>query len=155
ARYAVPGDAADAGGNLLDCRHQRKGQHHGPADAVAELRAGLAVGADARGIVVRGAGDQAGAQRLSEGAEAQGLVRLGRRLVAAMLVFDMLGFRVVRHASDPAAATTIAPASRFRTLKGKKISRKTRLTLTLRQRAITRSSITEELPMTPTRRPFT
>src|SRR5262245_14502817 len=155
ARYAVPRDAADAGGNLLDRRHQRKAQQHGPADAVAELCAGLAVGAHPRGVVVGGAGGQAGAERFEEGADAEGLVPLARRLVAAMLVMDVLGFRVVRHASDPAAATTIASASRFRTLKGKKISRKTRLTLTLRQRAITRSSTTEELPMTPTRRTFT
>jgi hypothetical protein len=106
ARYAVPGDAADAGRNLLDRRHQRKAEQHRPADAVAELCAGLAVGADAGRVVVGGAGDQTGAERFEKGADAEGLVRLGRRLFGAMLVIDVLGFRVVRHASDPDAATT-------------------------------------------------
>jgi len=46
ARNAMAGDPPDPRGNFLDCRHQRKRQQHGPADAVAELRAGLAVGAD-------------------------------------------------------------------------------------------------------------
>ena len=77
ARYAVAGDAADARGNFLDRHHQRKRQQHGPADAVAELRAGLAVGADPRRIVVGRAGDQAGAERLQRIAEAKRLGGLG------------------------------------------------------------------------------
>jgi len=60
----MPGDAADPRRNFLDRHHQRKAQQHGPADAVTKLRAGLAVGADPRRIVVGGTGDQAGAERL-------------------------------------------------------------------------------------------
>src|SRR5262249_10454294 len=104
---------ADAGGNLLDRRHQRKGQQHGPADAAAKLRAGLTVGADTGGIVIGGAGDQAGAERFDEGAEAEGLVWFGRTLVAAMLVMGVPAFRVMRHASDPAAMTTRRLVIRF------------------------------------------
>ena len=47
----------------LDRDHQRQRQRHGPQHRVAELRAGLGIGGDAAGIVVRRAGDQAGAQR--------------------------------------------------------------------------------------------
>src|SRR5205814_9485444 len=83
AGYAVAGDAADPRRNLLDRRHQWKGQQHGPADAVTELRTGLAVGADTRGIVVGRAGDQPGAERFDELAEAEGWAGVGRRRVAA------------------------------------------------------------------------
>jgi hypothetical protein len=55
---AMSRGAAEAGANLLDRHHQRISQQHGPADAETELRTGLAVGADARGIVVRRSGDQ-------------------------------------------------------------------------------------------------
>ena len=95
---AVPGDAADPRGDFLDRRHQRKGQQHGPADAVAELRAGLAVGADPRRIVVGRAGDQAGPERLCGIAEAKRLMRFGLRrrlLVAGILVRVMLRTRLV------------------------------------------------------------
>ena len=71
ARNAVPGDAADARGNFLDRHHQREAQQHGPADAVTELRAGLAVGADPRRIVVRRTGDQPRSERLDEIARAK------------------------------------------------------------------------------------
>ena len=39
--------------------HQRIGEQQRPSQAVAELRAGLGIGRDAAGVVVRGAGDQA------------------------------------------------------------------------------------------------
>ena len=58
---AVAGDPADAGADHLHRRHQGVGEDHRPAEAVAVLRAGLAVGGDAAGIVVGRAGDQAGA----------------------------------------------------------------------------------------------
>ena len=54
---------ADARADELDRDHQRQRQRHGPQHRVAELRAGLGIGGDAAGIVVRRAGDQAGAQR--------------------------------------------------------------------------------------------
>ena len=90
AGNAAPGDAADPAGDFLDRGHQRKGQQHGPADAVAELRAGLAVGADAGGIVVGGAGDQAGAERLEETLKAKRF-----RTLRVELRFDRVCF--VRH----------------------------------------------------------
>jgi hypothetical protein len=51
--------ASDARADLLDRCHQRVGQQHGPADLEAELRPGLAIGADSGGIVVGSARDQA------------------------------------------------------------------------------------------------
>jgi hypothetical protein len=69
ARYAMAGDAADARGNFLDRHHQRERQQHGPADAIAELRTSLAVGADPRRIVVGRPGDQPGAERFQRIAE--------------------------------------------------------------------------------------
>ena len=83
----VSGDPADTRGNFLDRRHQRKRQQHGPADAVTELRAGLAVGADAGGIVVGGAGDQAGAEAFEKILEYKrlGLLDLGFRLAIRRL----------------------------------------------------------------------
>ena len=51
-RRCRAGGAADAGADLLDRDHQGIGEQHCPADAEAELRAGLAVSADAGGIVV-------------------------------------------------------------------------------------------------------
>ncbi len=63
---APPGDPADQGADHLDGDHQREGQHHGPEQVEAELGPGLAVGGDAAGIVVGGAGDQARAQPLQQ-----------------------------------------------------------------------------------------
>ena len=57
-RDPVAGDPADAGADLLDCRHQRPGEQHHPAHRRAELRASLRVGGDAARVVVRCAGDQ-------------------------------------------------------------------------------------------------
>jgi uncharacterized protein (DUF849 family) len=64
--HQIAGDAvachpANAGADHLHRRHQGVGQDHRPAEAVAILRAGLAVGGDAAGIVVGRASDQAGA----------------------------------------------------------------------------------------------
>jgi hypothetical protein len=63
---AMASDATDPSGDLLNGDHQRVGQQHGPTDAEAELRAGLAVGPDARGIVVRCTGDQARSEALQK-----------------------------------------------------------------------------------------
>src|SRR5947209_19684778 len=76
ARNAMPGDAADTRGNFLDRRHQRKRQQHGPADAVTELRAGLAVGADAGRIVVGGAGDEARSETFQKATKPEWFVAL-------------------------------------------------------------------------------
>ena len=53
----IPGDAvarraSDPRADVLDCDHQRVRQQHRPADAVTELRTGLAVGPDARWVVI-------------------------------------------------------------------------------------------------------
>src|SRR5829696_8294440 len=88
ARNAMSGNAADPCGDFLDRRHQRKRQQHGPADAVAELRAGLAVGADPRRIIVGCAGDQSRSERLQRIAEA----KRPRRLVPGSLL-RMIGGR--------------------------------------------------------------
>ena len=58
----MPGHPAYAGGYFLDCRHQRIGQEHRPADAESELCACLAVGTDAGRVIVRSASDEAWAK---------------------------------------------------------------------------------------------
>lgn len=55
---------ADLGAHVLDGRHHRQHHKRGPERRVAVLGAGLRVGPDARGIVVRRAGDQAGPEDL-------------------------------------------------------------------------------------------
>ena len=67
---ALAGDAADAGADLLDRRHQRKAEQHDPAHAVAVLGADLGICGDAAGIVVGGAGDKAGPEQLPEPVQA-------------------------------------------------------------------------------------
>ena len=74
---AETGDAADAGADLLNRGHQGIGEHHRPADGIAELRADLRIGGDAAGIVVGGAGDQSRAE-LGPKAEFHGGCRRGR-----------------------------------------------------------------------------
>ena len=56
--------------------HQRIGQQHGPADAEAKLRAGLAVGADAGWIVVRRPGDQPWPENADQAPDGTGFDRL-------------------------------------------------------------------------------
>ena len=63
----------------LDCAHQRIGEEQRPAHAVAELRAGLGIGGDAAGVVVRSAGDQAGSHDVPPARPLRLLDRLGRR----------------------------------------------------------------------------
>jgi hypothetical protein len=63
---ALAGYPADLGANFLDRRHQRPGEQHDPSHAVAELRTDLRVSSDAARIVVRGAGDQPGAEKSEE-----------------------------------------------------------------------------------------
>ena len=58
----VAGDATDACADDLDADHQRRGDQYRPQHAVAELRAGLRIGRNAAGVVVGGAGDEAGAE---------------------------------------------------------------------------------------------
>ena len=62
----APGHAADLGGDLLDDHHQREAEQEGPGEAVAELGADLAVGADPARIVVGGAGDQTRSEAFQE-----------------------------------------------------------------------------------------
>ena len=56
-----PCGAPDPSADFLDDRHQRVCEQHRPCDREPKLRPGSAVGCDAARIVVRGAGDQAGA----------------------------------------------------------------------------------------------
>src|SRR3546814_4056008 len=49
---ACPSHPPDFGSDLLDCDHERKAEHKGPGEAVAELSADLAVRADPAWIVV-------------------------------------------------------------------------------------------------------
>src|SRR3954452_1212579 len=53
----------DPRADLLDRRHQREGEQHGPADAEAELSSGLAISADAGRIVVGRARNEARPER--------------------------------------------------------------------------------------------
>jgi electron transfer flavoprotein alpha/beta subunit len=71
-----PVGAAEAGADLLDRDHERIGQQHGPADAEAKLRAGLAVGADAGWIVVRRPGDQPWPENADQAPDGTGFDRL-------------------------------------------------------------------------------
>ena len=61
-REAVPGHATHPRAHHLDADHQRIRQHHRPAQLVAELRARLRIRGDSARIVVRGSGDEAGAE---------------------------------------------------------------------------------------------
>ena len=78
----VAGDAsagypADLGGDLLDCDHQRKAEDEGPREVITELRADLAVRADAAGIIVSRAGNQTGAEALEKTANSLGRFGFG------------------------------------------------------------------------------
>ena len=66
ARDAVPGDATDARRHDLNADHQRRREEHAPQHAEAELRTGLRIRRDAAWIVVRGAGNEAGAEAAQE-----------------------------------------------------------------------------------------
>ena len=66
AGNSVPGDAANAGADFLDRRHQRPGKQHGPSHAVAELRAHLGIGRDPAWIVIGGASDQTRSEKGKE-----------------------------------------------------------------------------------------
>ena len=46
--------------------HEGQAEQHGPGEGVAELRADLAVGGDAAGVVVGGTGDEAGADAVEQ-----------------------------------------------------------------------------------------
>ena len=60
---ALAGDPADPRADQLDRDHERRGEKHRPEQAVAELRAGLRIGRNARRIVVGGAGHQSRTQQ--------------------------------------------------------------------------------------------
>ena len=62
----MTGHASDARRDFLDRRHQRIGHQHRPADAEAELRTRLTIGADAGRIVVGCPGDQPRSETLQE-----------------------------------------------------------------------------------------
>ena len=66
AGQAAAGNHADPPAHFLDGDHERQREQHRPELAVAELGAGLRISADARGIVVRGAGDEAGPKELQQ-----------------------------------------------------------------------------------------
>ncbi len=66
----LAGDRADTAAAFLHREQQRHLIKRGPELAEAELRAGLRIGRDARGIVIRGAGDEAGTDDVEEGANA-------------------------------------------------------------------------------------
>jgi hypothetical protein len=66
ARKAAAGDPADVRADQLNRDHERVGKQLRPTQAEAELRAGLGIGGYAAGVVVRGAGDQAGAHYVAE-----------------------------------------------------------------------------------------
>ena len=61
-RQSMTGDATDTRAHDLDADHQWRRKQHAPKHAVAVLCAGLRIGGDALRIVVRRAGDQAGAE---------------------------------------------------------------------------------------------
>ena len=61
---AVTHGSPNPGADLLDSRHQRIGEQHGPADTETKLGTGLAVRSNTRGIVIGGAGDETWPQRL-------------------------------------------------------------------------------------------
>jgi hypothetical protein len=59
-------DSADLSADQLDRAHQRIGEQQRPSQAVTELRAGLGIGGNAAGIVVRCARDQSWAQDVAQ-----------------------------------------------------------------------------------------
>ena len=66
AGEAVTGDPADLCADKLDGAHQRIGQQQRPSHGVAELGAGLGIGGDAAGVVVRGTRDQSRAHDVAQ-----------------------------------------------------------------------------------------
>ncbi len=66
ARQAPSAHQADLGAHVLDGRHHRQHRERQPERREAVLRSGLGVGPDARGIVVRCAGDEARTEDLAE-----------------------------------------------------------------------------------------
>ena len=66
AGEAPAGNAANLRTDHLNCAHQRISEQERPGQGVAELGASLRIGGYAAGIVVRGAGDEAGAHDVGE-----------------------------------------------------------------------------------------
>jgi hypothetical protein len=66
ARQAHSGHAADLRADHLNGAHQRVGQEQRPNQAQSKLGAGLRIGCDAAGIVIGGAGDEAGSQYIGQ-----------------------------------------------------------------------------------------
>ena len=77
ARQPLARDEADAGAHLLGGDHQRKEVEGGPEEAEAVGGSSLGVRADARGVVIGGSGNQAGADN------AQGAGRVRHKTRAA------------------------------------------------------------------------
>ena len=87
----LAGDPADLRADELNRDHERRGQEDRPQQSVAELRAGLRIGGDARRIVVGRAGDQAGTEPLQQ--HRSGLRRrVGAVVLGAMLRSVRQGF---------------------------------------------------------------
>ena len=85
ARDAPARDAPDLGADLLDARHQRVREQHGPEQPIAELRPDLGVRRDAAGVVVGRPRDQPRPQRLEQPLFGDAL---GRRLLARIAGLD-------------------------------------------------------------------
>ena len=89
AGEALAGNAANLRADHLNCAHQRIGEQERPGQGVAELRASLRIGGYATGIVVRGAGDEAGPHNVGE--------------LRPVRLFDLIGGGSNIHLKDSAA----------------------------------------------------
>ena len=87
AGEALAGNAANLRTDHLNCAHQRVGKQERPSQGVAELGARLRIGGYATWIVVRGAGDEAGAHDISE--------------LRPVRLFDLVGGWSNIHLKDP------------------------------------------------------
>jgi hypothetical protein len=100
---------ADAGAHRLHGDHQRPGEERRPEERRPVLRTGYRVGGDARGIVVGGAGDDAGSEAPPECPKADWL-RVGACPLAALGRAGIF-LRTVGHASPPGRLAFTAPDS--------------------------------------------
>ena len=99
----------------LDRAHQRIGEQQRPAHAVAELRAGLGIGGDAAGVVVRSAGDQAGSQDVPPARPLRLSDRLTRRIDRHIHSSLRLGCNVTVQQRKKLAAVPRSAAKCWRT----------------------------------------
>jgi len=73
-RDAASGGRANLRADRLDRGQQRVAEQHCPGQAIAELRADLAIGADAARIVVGRAGDETGTEHVEKSAALRRLI---------------------------------------------------------------------------------